>query len=63
MARNATRLFTVEEANGLLTTISPILNRLSEHSVKQEMLEEQLEEIMEEVRDDYRAAWMGGAPN
>jgi hypothetical protein len=47
MVRNATRLFTVEEANDLLTTISPILNRLSEHSVKQEMLEEQLEEIME----------------
>ncbi len=60
MARNATRLFTVEEANGLLTTISPILNRLSEHSVKQEMLEEQLEEIMEEVRDDYRAALRPG---
>ena len=50
----------MEEANGLLTTISPILNRLSEHSVKQEMLEEQLEEIMEEVRDDYRAALRPG---
>ena len=60
MVRNATRLFTVEEANGLLTTISPILNSLSEHSVKQEMLEEQLEEIMEEVRDDYRAALRPG---
>lgn len=60
MVRNATRLFTVEEANGLLGTISPILNKLCEHSVKQEMLEEQLEEIMEEVRDDYRAALRPG---
>tara|TARA_Y100000590_G_scaffold186427_2_gene212422 strand:+ start:2141 stop:2575 length:435 start_codon:yes stop_codon:yes gene_type:complete len=60
MVRNATRLFTVEEANSLLDTISPILNNLSEHSVKQEMLEEQLEEIMEEVRDDYRAALRPG---
>ena len=50
----------MEEANDLLTTISPILNRLSEHSVKQEMLEEQLEEIMEEVRDDYRTALRPG---
>ncbi len=60
MVRNATRLFTVEEANSLLHTISPVLNKLSEHSVKQEMLEEQLEEIMEEVRDDYRAALRPG---
>ena len=60
MVRNATRLFTVEEANSLLDTISPILNNLSEHSVKQEMLEEQLEEIMEEVKDDYRAALRPG---
>jgi len=60
MARNATRLFTVEEANSLLGTISPILSKLSDHSVKQEMLEEQLEEIMEEVRDDYRAALRPG---
>ena len=60
MVRNATRLFTVEEANSLLDTISPILNNLSEQSVKQEMLEEQLEEIMEEVRDDYRAALRPG---
>jgi len=60
MVRNATRLFTVEEANSLLDTISPILDNLSEHSVKQEMLEEQLEEIMEEVRDDYRAALRPG---
>ena len=50
----------MEEANSLLGTISPILNNLSEHSVKQEMLEEQLEEIMEEVRDDYRAALRPG---
>ncbi len=50
----------MEEANSLLDTISPILNNLSEHSVKQEMLEEQLEEIMEEVRDDYRAALRPG---
>jgi len=60
MVRNATRLFTVEEANSLLDTISPILNNLSEQSVKQEMLEEQLEEIMEEVKDDYRAALRPG---
>jgi hypothetical protein len=60
MVRNATRLFTVEEANGLLNTISPILDKLSEHSVKQEMLEEQLEEIMEEVKDDYRTALRPG---
>ncbi|MAP84768.1 MAG: hypothetical protein CMF83_03455 [Candidatus Marinimicrobia bacterium] len=60
MVRNATRLFTVEEANGLLNTISPILDKLSERSVKQEMLEEQLEEIMEEVRDDYRTALRPG---
>jgi len=60
MARNATRLFTVEEANSLLGTISPILSKLSDYSVKQEMLEEQLEEIMEEVRDDYRAALRPG---
>ena len=50
----------MEEANSLLHTISPVLNKLSEHSVKQEMLEEQLEEIMEEVRDDYRAALRPG---
>ena len=60
MVRNATRLFTVEEANGLLNTISPILDKLSERSVKQEMLEEQLEEIMEEVKDDYRTALRPG---
>ena len=60
MVRNATRLFTVEEANGLLVSINPMLNDLSEHSVRQEMLEEQLEEIMEEVRDDYRAALRPG---
>jgi len=60
MVRNAIRLFTVEEANGLLVSINPMLNDLSEHSVRQEMLEEQLEEIMEEVRDDYRAALRPG---
>ena len=60
MARNATRLFTVEEANSLLGTISPILDKLSGRSVRQEMLEEQLEEIMEEVKDDYRAALRPG---
>jgi hypothetical protein len=60
MVRNATRLFTVKEANGLVGTISPILDRLCEHSVKQEMLEEQLEEIMEEVKDDYRTALRPG---
>ena len=53
MVRNATRLFTVEEADSLLYVISPMLSNLSEYSVRQEMLEEQLEEIMEEVRDDY----------
>ena len=50
----------MEEANGLLNTISPILDKLSERSVKQEMLEEQLEEIMEEVKDDYRTALRPG---
>ena len=60
MARNAVRLFTVEEASGLVGTISPILNRLCDRSVKQEMLEEQLEEIMEEVKDDYRTALRPG---
>ena len=60
MVRNAARLFTVKEANGLVGTISPILDRLCEHSVKQEMLEEQLEEIMEEVKDDYRTALRPG---
>ena len=60
MARNAVRLFTVEEASGLVGTISPILDRLCDRSVKQEMLEEQLEEIMEEVKDDYRTALRPG---
>ena len=60
MVRNAVRLFTVKEANGLVGTISPILDRLCEHSVKQDMLEEQLEEIMEEVKDDYRTALRPG---
>jgi len=60
MVLNATRLFTVEEANSLLELISPIVNELSDYSVKQEMLEEQLEEIMEEVKDDYRAALRPG---
>ena len=50
----------MKEANGLVGTISPILDRLCEHSVKQEMLEEQLEEIMEEVKDDYRTALRPG---
>ena len=56
MVANATRLFTVDEANSLLELINPIIIELSDYSVKQEMLEEQLEEIMEEVKDDYRAA-------
>jgi len=60
MVRNATRLYTVEEADGLLSQINPMLIELSEFSVRQEMLEEQLEEIMEEVRDDYRAALKPG---
>ncbi len=60
MVRNATRLFTVEEADSLLNRINPMLVELSEFSVRQEMLEEQLEEIMEEVRDDYRAALKPG---
>jgi len=60
MVRNATRLFTVEEADSLLSQIDPMLIELSEFSVRQEMLEEQLEEIMEEVRDDYRAALKPG---
>ena len=60
MERNATRLFTVEEADGLLSKINPMLVELSDFSVRQEMLEEQLEEIMEEVRDDYRAALKPG---
>ena len=60
MARNATRLYTVEEADSLLSQINPMLIELSEFSVRQEMLEEQLEEIMEEVRDDYRAALKPG---
>jgi hypothetical protein len=50
----------VEEANSLLEEIAPTLNELSEHSVRQEMLEEQLEEIMEEVKDDYRTALRPG---
>ena len=60
MVRNATRLYTVEEADSLLNQINPMLIELSEFSVRQEMLEEQLEEIMEEVRDDYRAALRPG---
>ena len=60
MVTNATRLFTVEEANSLLELINPIIIELSDYSVKQEMLEEQLEEIMEEVKDDYRAALRPG---
>tara|TARA_B100001996_G_C18647007_1_gene587819 strand:+ start:544 stop:978 length:435 start_codon:yes stop_codon:yes gene_type:complete len=60
MVRNATRLYTVEEADSLLNQINPMLIELSEFSVRQEMLEEQLEEIMEEVRDDYRAALKPG---
>ena len=60
MVRNAVRLYTVEEANGLLDFISPLLTELSDYSVRQEMLEEQLEEIMEEVKDDYRAALRPG---
>ena len=60
MVVNATRLFTVEEANSLLGLINPLINELSDFSVKQEMLEEQLEEIMEEVKDDYRAALRPG---
>ena len=60
MVRNATRLFTVEEADSLLGRINPMLVELSDFSVRQEMLEEQLEEIMEEVRDDYRAALKPG---
>ena len=60
MVRNATRLFTVEEADSLLGRINPMLVELSNFSVRQEMLEEQLEEIMEEVRDDYRAALKPG---
>ena len=60
MVVNATRLFTVDEANSLLKLINPIIIELSDYSVKQEMLEEQLEEIMEEVKDDYRAALRPG---
>jgi len=60
MVRNATRLFTVEEADSLLGVINPLLMDLCEFSVRQEMLEEQLEEIMEEVREDYRAALKPG---
>ena len=60
MVMDAVRLFTVDEANSLLGLIAPMLNDLSEYSVRQEMLEEQLEEIMEEVRDDYRAALKPG---
>ena len=60
MARNATRLFTVEEANSLLENIKPILDKLCEESVRQEMLEVQLEEIMEEVKHDYTAALRPG---
>ena len=60
MVVNATRLFTVDEANSLLELINPIIIELSDYSVKQEMLEEQLEEIMEEVKDDYRAALRPG---
>lgn len=60
MVVNATRLFTVEEANSLLDLVNPIIIELSDYSVKQEMLEEQLEEIMEEVKDDYRAALRPG---
>ena len=60
MVRNATRLYTVEEADSLLNQINPMLIELSEFSVRQEMLEDQLEEIMEEVRDDYRAALKPG---
>ena len=60
MVRNATRLFTVEEADSLLGMINPLLMDLCEFSVRQEMLEEQLEEIMEEVREDYRAALKPG---
>ena len=50
----------MEEADSLLSKIDPMLVELSDHSVRQEMLEEQLEEIMEEVRDDYRAALKPG---
>ena len=50
----------MEEADSLLGRINPMLENLSEFSVRQEMLEEQLEEIMEEVRDDYRAALKPG---
>ena len=50
----------MEEANGLLNIINPLLNDLCDFSVRQEMLEEQLEEIMEEVKDDYRAALRPG---
>ena len=46
MVRNAVRLYTVEEANGLLDFIGPLLTELSDYSVKQEMLEEQLEELL-----------------
>ena len=60
MVLNATRLFTVKEANSLLDLINPLINELSDFTVKQEMLEEQLEEIMEEVKDDYRAALRPG---
>ena len=60
MVRNAIRLYTVEEANGILDFIGPLLTELSDYSVRQEMLEVQLEEIMEEVKDDYRAALRPG---
>ena len=39
MVANATRLFTVDEANSLLELINPIIIELSDYSVKQEMLE------------------------
>jgi hypothetical protein len=60
MVLNATRLYTVEEANDLLPTITTILNTLSEHYVKQEIIEEQLEEIMEEFRYNNRTALRPG---
>ena len=60
MERIATRLFTVEEADSLLSKVNPMLMELSDFSVRQEMLEEQLGEIMEEVRHDYRAALKPG---
>ena len=50
----------MEEANSLLENIKPILDKLCEESVRQEMLEVQLEEIMEEVKHDYTAALRPG---